>query len=121
MFLATQEYSNSKVFSIHSSHNVVIFFLLFGYCLMAATRNANGTVVFPGATKAKAKVAAAVKSESASAKPKIKIDDEKKVDAIKGNAMKMVSTCGWFSVFIPECSGIRLVDRCHLQRTPLPV
>ena len=55
---------------------------------MAATRNANGTVVFPSATKAKAKM----ESESASAKPKIKIDDEKKVDAIKGNAMKMVST-----------------------------
>ena len=48
--------------------------------------------VFPSATKAKAKVAAAMKSESASAKPKTKIDDEKKVDAIKGNAMKMVST-----------------------------
>ena len=57
---------------------------------MAATKNANGTVVFPSATKAKAK---AVKSESPSAKPKVKIDDEKKVDAIKGNAMKMVSTC----------------------------
>ena len=49
--------------------------------------------VFPSATKAKAKVAAAMKSESASAKPKTKIDDEKKVDAIKWNAMKMVSTC----------------------------